>query len=167
MFSVASSSNDDTPVTQSETTTVRSGGSSVSVKVTPGTEIGAFPGSYVALLGRSNVYEEGFIPIYADTASRTYTFYFKTGATADWTANPTADELFIEARYWGHASNIQRIPIRSTGTVNFTGSTDWQSIALTVQPAQTGLIYMRVVYGKTKESSKSNVFYFDPIPVIS
>lgn len=167
VFSCAGSSNNDTPVTQSETTTVRAGGSSTSVKITPGTEIGAHQNGYLGLLGRTHLFLSDCIPIYADTTSRTYTFYFKTGATTDWTANPTASELFIEARYWGHASNVQRIPIRSTGTVSFTTTTDWQSIALTVQPAQTGLIYMRVVYGKTKESGKSNVFYFDPIPVIS
>lgn len=157
----------DTPLIQSETTTVRAGGSSTSVKVTPGTYISDDACCLIGLLGENDQLFDGYIPVYADTTSRTYTFYFKTGATTDWTANPTASELFIEARYWGHASNVQRIPVRSTGTVNFTSSTDWQSIALTVQPAQTGLIYMRVVYGKTKESSKSNVFYFDPIPVIS
>jgi len=161
------SSSDTLPVIQTETGTVRSGGSSTSIKVTPGTGIGDHESGRVGLFGRTHMFMDGYVPIYADTTSRTYTFYFKTGATTDWTANPTASELFIEARYLGHASNVQRIPIRSTGTVSFTTTTDWQSIALTVQPAQTGLIYMRVVYGKTKESGKSNVFYFDPIPVIS
>jgi hypothetical protein len=111
-------------------------------------------------------FKTGF-PVYADTTSRTYTFYVKSAATANWTANPTAAELYIEATYWDHASNNYRKSIRSTSTASFTSATTWQAIAITVAPAQTGLLYLKLMYGKTKESSKSNQFFLDPLVVIS
>lgn len=150
---------DDTPVLESETTTVRSGGSNVSIKVTPGANL-----STSWEFGKLQIFE---IPLYATTSSKTYTVYFKNSATTDWTADPTATELWIELEAWGHASNNFRKITKSTGTIDFNGNTVWQSLTVTVAPSQTGVAYLRCYYAKTKESGKSNVFFVDPIPVIT
>lgn len=157
----------DTPFMQTDTGTVRVGGSTTSIKVLPGPNVGDWDGGRFGLIGNTNASDEGWIPINLDTASRTFTVYFKTDDTANWTANPTASELFLEMRYFGHVTNKARVPKRSTGTVNFTGVTTWEALSLTVQAAQSGLAYFRVVYGKTKESAKSNEFFVDPLIVVS
>ena len=167
VFGTFSSGVSDTPYIESDAVTVRAGGSATSSKITPSTNIGPHDAGKINLLGMHFPLFKTEFPVYADTTSRTYTFYVKSAATANWTANPTAAELYIEATYWDHASNNYRKSIRSTGTVSFTTLTTWQAIAITVAPAQTGLMYLKLMYGKTKESAKSNVFYFDPIPVIS
>ena len=107
------------------------------------------------------------IPFYATTAARTYKIYFNSSATANWTANPTASELWIEIEHWGHASNNFRTITKSTGTVNFTGSTAWQSLSVTATSAQAGMAYLRAYYAKGKETGKSNLFYVDPLPEVS
>lgn len=151
---------DDTFIYESDTTTVRTGGSDISIKVTPTTSMN--PDFELAFL---KVLE---VPIFTDTTSRTYTVYFKSNATANWTANPTASELFIELEAWGHATNPSRKITKSTGTVNFTGSTAWQSLSVTVAAAkEDNAARLRVKYGKTKESTKSNEFFVDPLVVIS
>jgi hypothetical protein len=106
-------------------TTVRTGGASNSLKVIP-----------PSVMEKDILAEEA---IYATTDSKTYTYYFKTNDSSEWTANLTADDLWIEADYWAHATNRTRITKKSTGTVNFTGSTSWQSISITIQP-ETGRI---------------------------
>lgn len=153
------SSADNTALFQSETTTVRSGGSNKSVKVTPSTVLSTLNDN----ASRVQVFE---LPIYTTTDSKTYTVYFKTNDIADWTADPTASELWIELEAWGHATNNFRKITKSTGTIDFNGSTAWQSLSVTVAPAQAGVAYLRCWYCKTKEAS-SNVFYVDPLPVIS
>lgn len=167
VFGTFSSGVSDTPYIESDTGTVRSGGSTTSSKITPSTNMGPHDAGKINLLGMHfPLFKTGF-PVYADTTSRTYTFYVKSAATANWTANPTAAELYIEASYWDHASNNYRKSIRSTSTASFTSATTWQAIAITVAPAQTGLLYLKLMYGKTKESSKSNQFFLDPLVVIS
>lgn len=152
------SSTTSTPIYQSDTGTVRSGGGTPSIKMIPSTYIGEVEWGRVILMD---------LPVYTDTSSKTYTIYFKSNATADWTANPTATQLYLEASYYADASTAERTIIKSTGTVNFTGLTTWQSIGLTLTPAQAGLLSLRVVYAKPKETSKSNEFYVDPVVVIS
>lgn len=149
---------DDTAIFQSETTTVRSGGSNKSIKVTPTTNLNTNWD-----FGKLLIFE---LPIYATTDSKTYTVYFKTNDTANWTNDPTASELWIELEAWGHASNNYRKITKSTGTIDFNGSTAWQSLTVTVAPAQAGVAYLRCWYAKTKETP-SNVFYVDCLPVIS
>jgi len=143
---------------QSETTTVRSGGSNKSIKVTPSTALGSV-WEYTKLL----VFE---LPIYATTDSKTYTVYFRPSATGDWSADPTASELWIELEAWGHATNNFRKITKSTGTIDMNGSTAWQSLTVTVAPAQAGVAYLRCWYAKTKEAG-TNIFYVDPVPVIT
>ena len=149
----------DSTIFQSDTSVVRSGGSTTSIKVNPSTELGTnWEPSRLKLLD---------LPIYSEVGQKTYKIYFKSSATANWTANPTASELLIEIEHWGHTSNNFRKITKSTATLNFTGSTAWQSISVTASSAQAGMAYLRAYYAKGKESSKSNLFYIDPNPVIS
>lgn len=143
---------------QSETTTVRSGGSNKSIKVTPTTNM-----TTIWDFNKLMVFE---IPIYATTDSKTYEIYFRPSATGDWTNDPTASELWIELEAWGHATNNFRKITKSTGTIDMNGSTSWQALSVTVAPAQAGVAYLRCYYAKTKEAG-SNIFYVDPVPVIS
>jgi hypothetical protein len=145
-------------VIQSTTTNPRSGGGDTNSYIMPTTEFGNLPFSIVELFE---------YPIYADTTSKTYTLYLNSTSTSAWTANPTADELWIECEYYVGSTDADRVIKRSTGTVNFTGSTAWQSIDVTCQPAQTGILYLRAYYGKEKESGVMNELYVDLTPVIS
>lgn len=153
--SLADSEGDDDLA--SETTIVRGGGSNKSIEVTPSVDLAT-----TWELPRFLVFE---LPIFATAASKTYTVYFRTELVANWTANPTAAELWIELEAWG--GNTHRRIIKSTGTLNFTGSILWQALTVTVAPAQAGVAYLRCYYCKEQELGKSNVFYVDPIPVIA
>lgn len=153
------SSAEATPIIQSETTTVRSGGSTISIKVTPSTDL-----SSNWEHSRQKLFDLAF---YATTDSKQYDVYFRPTATADWTADPVAGELWIEAEYWGHASNNFRRILKSTGVIDMNGSTAWAALSVTVMPAQAGVLYLRAYYAKTKESSKANTFFCDPIPVVT
>lgn len=107
-------------------------------------------------------------PITTDTSSKTYTVYFQS-PNGSWTANPTNQELWIECDYWAHATNATstRKVKKSTGTLNFTGSTAEQSLAVTCQPSQSGITYLRGWYAKTKEAGKTNNFIVGLKPVIN
>lgn len=145
---------------QSETTKVRAGGSNKSIKITPTIHFGTnWDRSKLKLFE---------IPIYATTASKTYTVYFASDSITEWVTNPTASELWVEFEAWGHTTNNHRKITKSTGTVDFTTDTDFnQSLSVTVAPAQAGVGYLRVYYAKTKEAADTNIFYVDPLPVIS
>ena len=157
VYTLLDSAADDI-IMQSETTTVRTGGSNISQKVFPKINMGAIEQSVLKLID---------LPIYANTTSKTYTFYFKPDDTAEWTTDPTASELWVELEAWGHATNNFRKITKSTGVVDFNGTSGWQSISVTVAPSQAGVAYLRVYYSKPKESGKTNVFYFDTLPVRS
>lgn len=154
----AHASADFTPTYESDTATVRSGGSTISIKVTPGANIATTRPGLLKLLE---------LPIYATTSSKTYDIYFRPDATANWTADPTAAELWVELEAWGHATNNYRKITKSTGVIDMNGSTAWQALSVTVAPAQAGVAYLRVWYGKPKEAAKTNVFFVDPKPVIT
>ena len=150
----------DRVIVESETTTVRSGGSNKSIKVTPTTNMSLVSGwEFNKLL----VFE---IPIYTTTDSKQYDIYFRPNTTAEWTTDPTASELWIELEAWGHATNNFRKITKSTGVIDMNGSTAWQALSVTVAPAQAGVAYLRCWYAKTKEAG-ANVFFVDPIPVIT
>ncbi len=149
-----------TPIIQSETTEAdRSGGGNTVIKVAGSDQLGT-----AWELSRVKLFE---IPFYATTSEKTYSVYFKPTATADWTADPTASELWIEAEYWGHASNNFRAILKSTGTIDMNGSTSWAALTVTVTPAQAGVLYLRGYYAKTKESGKANTFFCDPLVDVS
>ena len=139
----------------SETGTVRAGGATTSIKITPNTYLGTS-----SEFGKIKVFE---LPIYATTDSKTYTVYFNL-PDANFTVDPTAAELWIELEAWGHAANNYRKITKSTGTI--TGDGTWRALTVTVAPAQAGIAYLRCYYCKTKEAA-SNIFYVDPRPEIA
>ena len=142
---------------QSETGTVHAGGATTSVKITPHTNLNTISGwDYSKLC----LFE---LPIYATTDSKTYTVYFNL-PDANFTVDPTATELWIELEAWGHATNNYRKITKSTGTITSDGN--WNSLTVTVAPAQAGIAYLRCYYCKTKEAA-SNIFYCDPRPEIA
>ena len=147
----------DTPQVLSTSTTVRSGGGATSLELRPTTNF-----STNWDFSRVQLFE---YPIYADTTSKTYSMYFRSSATANWTADPTASELWIECEYWGHATNVQRRLTKSTGTLDFNGTTTWNALSVTCQPSQNGILYLRSFYSKTKEAG-SNIFFMDVQPVV-
>jgi len=146
-------------ILESDTGTVRSGGNNTSIKVTPTAAMTA-----AHELGFVQVVE---LSIYASTSSKTYTMYVKSNATANWTADPTAAELVLEFEAWGDAGATARLITKSSSVADFNGTTDWIALAVTVAPAAAGVGYLRLRYGKTKESGKSNVFFVDPLVVVS
>lgn len=157
-----SSDNYPNSLLSSTSTVVRSGGGAKSIRVEPTTSNG---GTSINTYASVKLFE---YPIHADTSSKQYDVYFMSTSTAGWTANPTATQLLLECEYWSHqtGATTTRAIKKSTGTVNFTGSTAWQSLSVTCQPTQTGILYLRGWYAKTKETGKMNEFYVDGTPVI-
>lgn len=150
--------------TMATTSNLRTGGGAVNMVVFPpsgtgdtGISTNYYPNSYIKILD---------YPIYTDTSSRTYTVYVNSTSTASWTNDPTATEFWLECNFYGHATNAHRKKTRSTGVVDFNGSTAWLSLSVTCQPAQNGVLYLRMYYGKPKES-QNNWFYVDLTPVVS
>ena len=157
-FSMLSSA-EGTPAYESVTGYLRTGGSNRSIKVTPSTNL-----STAYDLSLLKLFE---LPFYATTDSKTYTVYFRPAAIADWDDDPTASQLWIELEYRPHSGNKPRVIKKSTGTINMDGSVSWQSLAVTAEPGQAGVAYLRCYYGKTKEDGKANTFYVDPTPEVS
>ncbi len=148
-----------TPIIQSDTGTVRSGGGAISGKCTGSDDLNTtWPHS------RQLLFE---IPFYATTTSKKYEVFFRPTATADWTADPTASELWIELEAWGHATNNFRQITKSTGVIDMNGSTTFTALDVTVAPAQAGVAYLRGYYAKPKESTKANTFFWDVVPVVT
>lgn len=156
-----------TATTTAATSTLRSGGGPTAWEVNPpsgnastGISTNYFPYTYIPIFE---------LPIYTDTTSRTYEIYFKTAtSTAQWTTNPTTEELWIECEYWANSAgnNIKKVK-KTTSTVDFSGSSSWQSLAVSCQPTQSGVLKLRGFYAKPRESGKTNSFLFDPTPVIT
>lgn len=157
--------------TMSTTTNLRSGGGAKNLVVFPPSGTGntglstkMFPHSYIKLFE---------YPVYTDTSSKTYTMYFNSTSTSNWTNDPTVEEMWIECEYYATASNANRVLKKSsqglatsTAALDFNGSTGWQSISVTCQPAQSGVLYIRGWYGKPKETP-TNWFYMDITPVVT
>lgn len=160
--------------TAATSTNLRSGGGPTNLVVYPPSGTGNtgistfyFPYSYMKLFE---------YPIYSDAASHTYTMYFNSTSTAQWTTNPltqtatgsSTPELFIECEYYNESSGADRYTKRSNSAsdVDFAGSTAWQDISVTCTPAQAGVLYLRGWYAKPKETG-GNIFYMDTTPVIN
>ncbi|KKN56931.1 hypothetical protein LCGC14_0567230 [marine sediment metagenome] len=145
-----------TPILQSETTKVRAGGGASSIKVTPSTNlIAGYEFSKILLFE---------YPIYAvKDVEKTYTAYLSSDDDTDWDADPTNTELWIEAEYWGHATNKARKILKSTGVCNNFNADDtiWDTLTVTVTPLQTGVLYLRGYYCKPKEATNANIFFCD------
>jgi len=152
---------EDQQLIRSTTTPVRSGGGATSIEVLPSTDISS-NWEFSQLL----LFE---YPIYTDTTSRDYQVFFKSGtSTGAFTASPTADELWVECEYWGSSSENFRKLDRTTATMDFTTDSDFdQSLTITCNPSQTGILYLRGWYAKPLESGRVNEFFVDPRPVIT
>ena len=160
------------PFYTSTTTVVRTGGADKSLYFDNTNALATAygttsPASAMQLFGVSNIFGDGGYPIYLNTATTTISVYFRSGATGNWTANPTNEELWIEAEYYGSTDNNWRLTKKSTGTLNFTGSTDWAALSVEVKPAKAGIVYLRAWYAKAKETGKINDFYVDIKPVLT
>lgn len=149
---------DDSPCLITDSTTNRSGdgGNALSLKIIPNSRFEA-----LSELGHLHVME---IPLYLPASEQTVDVYFNMAA-ADFTTAPTAAEMWMEAEYWGHASNYYRIKKKSTGTITADGT--WQSLSVTFTPGLAGVAYIHVWYTKVKEGGKNNYVYVDPLPVVT
>jgi len=141
-------------IVRSTTTPVRSGGGNYSIEVDVSS--GEFTPNWET---SSQLLFE--YPIYHDTSSKQYDVYFKPQSTGDWGGDTSSDEMWIEFEAWGHASNNYRKITKSTGSLDFDGSSDWQALSVTVAPAQTGIGYLRA-YAATSTGK----FFVDVAPVI-
>ena len=146
-------------VIESDTATVRSGGGAISGKFTPGANLGtAWEHSRQLMFA---------IRLRATTASKKYEVFIRPTATADWTADPTAAEFWIELEAWeGTVFNHRKIT-KSTGVIDMNGSTTFTALDVTVAPGQAGVPILRGWYRKTKESGKANTFFWDVVPVVT
>jgi len=151
---------------ESDTGTVRSGGSNRSIKITPATAtFGGVGKGGPHKLSIATLLE---IPIYLPASEKTITVYFASQATAAWTASPDNTELYLELDYLCNNTTKVRKLLRSSGAVDFTTDTDFdQSLAVTVTPSTAGMAYLKVRYAKAVEDGKTNLFYLDPIPIIT
>jgi len=150
---------------------LRSGGGPVSIKVIPSTNIASIWIPVAPLFDKKDGSPQILLfdyPIYTDTTSKQYDVYFMSTSTANFTTDPLNTELWIECEYWAHETNATstRKIKKSTGVVDFNGSTAWQSLSVTCVPTQTGILYLRAFYSKTKEASVMNEFFVDGTPVI-
>lgn len=149
-----------TPILRSDTSKLRSGGSNISIKVTPSTKLGT-----VWEMSRVKLFDLAF---FATTDEKTYTVFFASDDNVDWTVDPTTLELWIEADFWTDGTFKQRRIVKSTGTMDFSTDTDFdQSLAVTITPSQAGVLYLRAYYAKPKEAGNDNIFYCDPIPAVT
>lgn len=149
-----------TPNFQSTVGTLRTNGSLVSIQVNPSTELSTnWKYSWLELFEQSLRL--------ATTGAHTAEIYVRTETTGNWTATPSASELWIEAEFYSHTSNAHRELIKSTTTVGFDASIAWKPLSVTFTPAQPGVAFLRCYYAKTKEGGKSNVFFVDPLPVMT
>lgn len=155
-------SNDNFPTLNSTTTILRSGGGPTATVVTPSTVMNT-----TWIYGQEMLFE---YPIYADTSSKTYSVFFLGSTSTDlsFAVNPTPKELWIECDYLNFptfATSTSAVK-KSTGVLDFVGQpSTWQSLSVTCQPTQAGVLYLRGIYAKTKEVLP-NVFIFDTTPVI-
>ena len=153
---------EDDIVIQSDTTDVRGGGGATSIKVTPSANLNLLHEN-----ARIKIFE---YPIYqVKDVAVTYTVYFKSDLDTDWDADPTNVQLWIEADYWGHATNKFRRTIKSTGVCNNFDADDtvWDSLTVTFTPLITGVVYLKGYYAKAQEAAKSNIFFCDTKIVVS
>ncbi len=140
------------------TSVVRSGGSNVSILVTPTSRT-------------SNVWELSLLPIleigpfYVDTSAKTYTVHMRPTLTADWETDPTAAQLWLQFEIWGDAVFKHRRIYKSTGVIDMNGSTAWQTLTVTATPGIAGVAILSLWYGKPLEDV--DTFYVDPIPVVT
>ena len=134
-----------------ETSTVRSGGASTSIKVEP-TEKCDDHSQYPLV-----AYETW---VYCTDTLTTITLYMLAGGT--WSALPDNTEVYIEAAYYDQTLDAGRATVVSNDA--FADETNWKAYDVQFTPAAAGMVRLRV-YCKKYESGK--YFYIDPIPVVT
>lgn len=160
--------------TISDTANLRAGGGPTNILIRPPTGTGNTGVSdYNFPISAIKIFE---YPIYAGTGSKTYSLYFMSTSTSNFTSNPltstasgsSTPELFIECEYYSNSTGATRKLIRSNAAaaINFTGSTAWQAVSVTCQPSQSGVLFLRGWYAKPNDG-KSNWFFMDTTPVVS
>ena len=118
-------------------------------------------------------------PFYLSTNSRTYTVKLRpddgSGVEAgdsrySFSQNPTGKECWLEMEYWESTSVIDQLrqsrKIKRTDSSIEFGTSGWKSLSLTVTPLTEGVGYLRLYWGKKRESNKVNTFYVDPKVVV-
>ena len=141
---------------QKDVVTVRAGGGSSSILVTPMANM-----SENSVAGRLLLMEVA-IPMVAGVA-KTYTIYCKSDDDTDWGAVPLASELWGELAYWKGAVFPHRTIIKSVEVCNNfdVDDTVWDTLTVTATPDRTGLAHLSVYYCKTKEGGNANIFNVD------
>ena len=143
------------------TSTVRSGGGATSILANPSTKLSTNDSLY-----QMKLFE---YPIYTDTTSKTYSMFFHSTSTAQWLSAPTASQLWIECEYWNFPSAFYPSTHikKSTCTLPFASDqTNWNSLSVTCQPTNTGILILRGWYAKAQETGVSNLFLVDVKPSI-
>lgn len=147
------------PNYESDTGTVRVDGSLVSIEVTPSTELSsAWELSWLEVLK---------LEMYLTAEAHTVTVWVKTNDSAEWTADPTVAELWLQAEFLSHATNAHWETVKSTELIDFNGSTAWQPLSVTFTPSVAGDAVITLYYAKPKEVADNNIWFADPVPVLS
>ena len=122
------------------TVTVRSGGATASFEVVPL--------SYIASAFATELivpWTENDVP----ASAQTRTIYIKGEG---WTSFPTNTELYLEAEYFDHATNLTRTTAVSTAVL--TDNTTWTAFTVSFTPAQVGRVDYRIYLKKYEAASK-------------
>lgn len=100
-------------------------------------------------------------PVYFDSpAPFTISLFVKANNGTNWISNPTASELYFEL------SVLDKV-VKSATSINFTSNTEWQQITANFSPIPGKVGKLSLFYNKLKEDGVDNVFWFDPVPIIS
>jgi hypothetical protein len=149
-------SDDDLATQETDTGTTFADGPSWSWKILPDSDTGL---GGTDLWAPIQIYE---YDVYLAAQEYTVTCDVLSDTTANWTADPTAAEFFLEVACWGHATVVLRREYRSTEVPDFNGSTAEQTLSVTCTPSAAGYAKVRLVYLKPQESGKSNIFHANP-----
>jgi len=119
------------------TVTVRSGGADNSIEV--------IPLATMSIKNYVKIFEWAEFGVPA--SSQTRSTYMKGEA---WTTWPTATELYFEAEYFDHATNVTKTVIKSTTVL--TDNTTWEQFDVTFTPGRIGKVRYRA-YLKVYEAT--------------
>ena len=142
---------------KSDTSVVRTGGSDVSALVEPN----SYCNSAYPLTLTGGLIDTSFFPnfsIRCNAQQTTVTVYIRSKGA--WSSYPTADELYIQTRYWNGSDYV--LSNKSTQTLN--DDTTWVGFTNTFTPAAESWAYVDV-FLKKYESGKG--VYVDLKPVVS
>jgi len=104
-----------------------------------------------------------YYPIRLWKAAGSYTIKIKVRATEAWTTYPTADELYLAARYYDEANTYSVATAKSTQVIS-DGST-WVDFEVSITTGREGAIYLDVILDKYESGNKGVYVY--PVPDVS